>query len=219
MAGKSKKNIDPKVFLWPDEPPRMNGSDFDKLLEHLSQFDVSDITIQSGSEIIAEVYGDLRHITLRQLTNTEVGEVLNFIYGQNGVTRLLSGEDIDTSYDFRPDRVQRFRYRVNGTACQVDGHEGIQITLRVIQTDPPALKDMQLPDDIIAALTPEDGCVYITGATGSGKSTLLASTIRYIVEKPDANRKVLTYEAPIEFVYDDVNNSKLVNTSSYDHEG
>ena len=46
--------------------------------------------------------------------------------------------------------------------------------------------------------------VFITGATGSGKSTLLASIIRELIEQADSNRKVLTYEAPIEFVYDEV---------------
>lgn len=203
MADKPK-SIDPKSFMWPKEPSRMAGGDLDGLLEHLSQFEVSDITFQTNQVVIAEIYGDLRHITLRQLTNTEVGDILNFIYGQNGTTRLLSGQDIDTSYDFRADRNTRYRYRVNGTACQVDGHDAIQVTLRTIQTDPLPLESLGLPDKILQAITPEDGCVYITGATGSGKSTLLASTIRYIVEKPDANRKVLTYEAPIEFVYDDV---------------
>ena len=203
MGGKPS-TIDPKSFMWPSEPPRMSGNDLDALLEHLSQFDISDITFQTNQPVIAEIYGDLRHITLRQLTNTEVGDILNFIYGQNGTTRLLSGQDIDTSYDFRADRSTRFRYRVNGTACQVDGHDAIQITMRTIQTDPLPLASLGLPEKILKAISPEDGCVYITGATGSGKSTLLASTIRYIVEQEDANRKVLTYEAPIEFVYDDV---------------
>ena len=40
---------------------------------------------------------------------------------------------------------------------------------------------------------------------GSGKSTLLASIIRELVEREDSHRKVLTYEAPIEFVYDMLN--------------
>ena len=54
------------------------------------------------------------------------------------------------------------------------------------------------------ALAPDQGVVYVTGATGSGKSTLLAAIIRHLVEKEEGNCKVLTYEAPIEFVYDDI---------------
>lgn len=199
-----QSNTSPDQHYWPGEPTRMSSDYFDDLLEFLAKSATSDITLQTASPIIAEIYGHLYHVTKRAMTNTEVGDVLNYIYGQNGTARLLSGKDIDTSYDFRPNRMERYRYRVNGTACQVDGHDAIQITLRTIQTDPPELESLQIPDNIIKSLTPQDGCVYITGATGSGKSTLLSSTIRYIVEKENANRKVLTYEAPIEFVYDNV---------------
>ncbi|MDQ2995378.1 MAG: Flp pilus assembly complex ATPase component TadA, partial [Pseudomonadota bacterium] len=51
-------------------------------------------------------------------------------------------------------------------------------------------------------LAPKDGVVYVTGATGSGKTTLLAAVIRELSEEPEGHRKMLTYEAPIEFVYD-----------------
>ena len=53
-------------------------------------------------------------------------------------------------------------------------------------------------------MAPQEGVVYITGATGSGKSTLLAAIIRKLAEDPLASRKILTYESPIEFVYDSV---------------
>jgi defect-in-organelle-trafficking protein DotB len=143
-------------------------------------------------------------ITRRKLNNIEVGEILNFIYGSNGTTRILSGEDIDSNYEFKPNRIERFRYRVNATGCLVEGHSGIQITLRTIPTDPPLLANLGLQEDILNDIAPEDGVIYVTGATGSGKSTLLSAIIRYIAEKPDANRKILTYESPIEFVYDNL---------------
>ncbi|OGT65526.1 MAG: hypothetical protein A3J38_01735 [Gammaproteobacteria bacterium RIFCSPHIGHO2_12_FULL_45_9] len=63
---------------------------------------------------------------------------------------------------------------------------------------------MNLPQPVLDALAPEQGVVYVTGATGSGKSTLLSAIIRHIAEDPNSNRKILTYEAPIEFVYDSV---------------
>ncbi|MEE9452045.1 MAG: Dot/Icm type IV secretion system ATPase DotB, partial [Gammaproteobacteria bacterium] len=97
-----------------------------------------------------------------------------------------------------------FRYRVNGTACMVEGHDGIQITLRTIPTTPPRLSDLNLPQAILDVIAPQEGTVFITGATGSGKSTLLAAIIRELIERKDSNRKVLTYEAPIEFVFDEI---------------
>ncbi len=202
------------INLMPDEPTRFSPPFMEKMLEHTEKLNASDITIQTGSAVYAEVYGVLMKITNRQLSNTELGDLINAIYGPNATTQLLSGRDIDTHYEFRPNRGVRYRYRVNATACLVEGHDGIQITLRTIPTTPPKLETMELPPNILAALAPQEGIVFITGATGSGKSTLLASIIRDLIEKEDSNRKVLTYEAPIEFVYDEIETiSSIVSQS------
>ncbi|MCH9689471.1 MAG: Dot/Icm type IV secretion system ATPase DotB [Gammaproteobacteria bacterium] len=188
----------------PDEPARFTAIFMERLLEHAESLDASDITIQTGSPIFAEIYGKLLRLTNRSLSNTELGDLINSIYGPNATTQLLSGKDIDTHFEFRPNRGVRYRYRVNATACLVDGHDAIQITLRTIPTTPPKLDTLNLPQNILDAIAPQEGIVFITGATGSGKSTLLASIIRELIEQADSNRKVLTYEAPIEFVYDEV---------------
>lgn len=185
-----------------NEPVRFTPAHLNPLLSYCQGLNASDITIQTNEPVYAEVYGRLLRITNRKLSNTEVGELLNTIYGPNGTTQLLSGHDVDTHYEFRPTRGERFRFRVNGTGCQVEGHDGIQITLRTIPSTPPRLSTMDLSPDILNSIAPHQGVVYVTGATGSGKSTLLASIIRDISEKEDSNRKILTYEAPIEFVYD-----------------
>lgn len=188
----------------PDEPARFTPVFMDKMLEYAEQFQASDITIQTGSPIYIEVYGKLIRITNRSLSNTELGDLINSIYGPNATAQLLSGKDIDTHYEFRPNRGVRYRYRINATACLVEGHDGLQITLRTIPTTPPKLASMELPDNILEAIAPQEGIVFVTGSTGSGKSTLLASIIRELIEQEDSNRKVLTYEAPIEFVYDEI---------------
>lgn len=195
---------DQEQFALPNEPHRFTAADVDVLLAYCVKTEASDITIQTNSEIIIEVYGRLYRITKRKLSNTEVGMLLNTIYGPNGTTQLLGGKDLDTHYEFRPNRLDRYRFRVNGTGCLVDGHDAIQITLRTIPSDPPELSEMDLPKEIVDAISPQEGCVYVTGATGSGKSTLLASIVRTLAEDPEGNRKVLTYESPIEFVYDNI---------------
>jgi defect in organelle trafficking protein DotB len=202
------------INLMPDEPTRFNPMFMDKMLQHAENLNASDITIQTGSPIFAEVYGRLIKITNRTLSNTELGDLINSIYGPNATTQLLSGKDIDTHYEFRPNRGVRYRYRVNGTACLVEGHDAIQITLRTIPTTPPKLETMGLPPNIVEAIAPQEGIVFITGATGSGKSTLLASIIRELIETVDSNRKVLTYEAPIEFVYDEIETTSSVVSQS-----
>lgn len=193
-----------RLNLMPGEPSRFMPSHMDKMLEHAETMNASDITIQSGSQIFVESYGKLYKITNRCVSNTEVGDLINAIYGPNATTQLLSGKDIDTHYEFRPNRGIRYRYRVNATACLVEGHDSIQITLRTIPTTPPQIDTMQLPKEVIDAIAPAEGIVFITGATGSGKSTLLASIIRSLIENADSDRKVLTYESPIEFVYDEI---------------
>lgn len=205
---------DTHTNLMPDEPTRFSPAFMDQMLEHTEKLNASDVTIQTGSPVYAEVYGVLLKITNRQLSNTELGDLINSIYGPNATTQLLSGRDIDTHYEFRPNRGVRYRYRVNATACLVEGHDGIQITLRTIPTTPPKLESMNLPPNILEAIAPQEGIVFITGSTGSGKSTLLASIIRDLIEKEDSNRKVLTYEAPIEFVYDEIETiSSIVSQS------
>lgn len=191
-----------ETILLPKEPLRFGANDLEYLLGFCSQLGVSDITIQSGEPIFIDLRGFLYKITKRKLTTTEVGDLLNAIYGPNGTTQLLSGTDVDTHYEFRPTRMERYRYRVNGTSCQVEGHHGIQLTIRTIPSEPPTLASLNIPPPIVSAIAPQEGVVYVTGATGSGKTTLLAAIIREIAQNPDSNRKILTYEAPIEFVFD-----------------
>lgn len=193
-----------QLDLYPQEPARFEPKHIDDLLVYCHRINASDITIQSNSPIVVEIYGRLHKITRRQLTNSEVGELLNAIYGANGTTQLMRGNDLDTHYEVRPNRNERFRYRVNGTGCHVDGHEGIQITIRTIPAMPPSLAKLNLPQTIVDSIAPNEGVIYITGATGSGKSTLLAAIIKELAEDPDSHRKILTYESPIEFVYDDI---------------
>jgi len=200
--------------LMPDEPTRFTSVFMERLLEHTESLEASDVTIQTGEPVFAEVFGKLLRITKRALSNTELGDLINAIYGPNATTQLLSGQDIDTHYEFKPNRGVRYRYRVNATACLVEGHDAIQITLRTIPTTPPKLESMQLPQHIVDAVAPQEGIVFITGATGSGKSTLLASIIRDLIENEDSNRKVLTYEAPIEFVYDEIETTSSIVSQS-----
>jgi len=193
-----------EVIRYPNEPTRFEAKHVDNLLTFCYRLNASDITIQTGEPIVAEIYGRIHKLTNRSLSNSEVSTLLNAIYGPNGTTQILRGQDLDTHYEVRPNRNERFRFRVNGTGCYVDGHEGIQITARSIPSDPPPLSWHQLPQKMIDNIAPKEGVVYVTGATGSGKSTLLASIIKYIAEQPQSHRKILTYEAPIEFVYDSI---------------
>jgi len=201
-------------FLFPQEPIRLSIEAVNEILIHCVKLGASDVTFQTNEPIFAEIFGRLRKVTRRKLSNTELGEIINSMYGPNAIAQIMAGKDIDTHYEIRPNRSDRFRFRINGTGCQVEGHDGVQITARTIPSDPPKLASMNLPQAILDAIAPEQGVVYITGATGSGKSTLLAAIIRDIVEGAESHRKVLTYEAPIEFVYDTVEKQSSIVSQS-----
>lgn len=197
-----------------NEPVRFTPACLADLLIHCQKLSASDITLQTGEPVFAEVYGRLLRITRRKLSNTEVSEILNLIYGPNGSAQILSGVDIDTHYEFRPNRNERYRFRVNATGCLVEGHDAIQITFRTIPSTPPKLAELNLEPALIQSLSPSQGIVYVTGSTGSGKSTLLAAIIRDLAEKEDSHRKILTYEAPIEFVYDAIDRPSAIVSQS-----
>ncbi|ODN43863.1 ATPase, T2SS/T4P/T4SS family [Piscirickettsia litoralis] len=190
-------------FMFNHEPAYFTPLEFDRLITFLHDQGASDITIQSGENVIADIQGRLYRVTVRKLTQQEASDLINHIYGANATAQVQSGTDLDTSYQVTlAEKV--FRYRVNITACQLQGYNGLQVTLRTITANPPAIKDMGLDETLQKSLQILKGVVVISGATGSGKSTLLASLIANFLEKPDSNLKVLTYESPIEYVYDNI---------------
>jgi len=197
-------DIDNNKYLLENPPIRFTISEFDRLLIHLDSLDSSDVHLTTNTPIYADIYGRLRIIVDRSLNHNEMEEIINGIYGANGAAQVASGTDIDTSYEVRVGRGKRLRYRINAVGCLVSGRQGIQITARSIPVDPPSTDMIGFNDDLWQSFAPSQGLILVTGATGSGKSTLLAACVRKLLEEPDGNRKILTYESPIEFVYDTV---------------
>jgi len=193
-----------RAHSFPDEGPRIAEAEIDRMMVWASDLPASDITFQTNEPVWCEIHGRLYKVTRRALTAAEVQDILNRLYGANGAAQIASGKDIDMAHEIRPDRLKRYRFRVNATGILVDGQDGIQITARTMPEDPPRMSDLGIESQIAENIAPRQGLVLVTGPTGSGKSTLLASIIRELAEDVDGNRKILTYEAPIEFVYDRV---------------
>lgn len=204
----------------PNEPRLMTGADFDAMLEHCALHDASDVTVQTEQPVYAYIQGRNLRITKRPLTASEVEGITNYIYGSNGTAQIRRGDEIDTRHTVVRRAanamggmvaVARFGFRVNITGCWSNGDEnGVQITARAIKALPPSLSDLGIEQAILDALYPNQGLVCICGPTGSGKSTLLAAAMRYLIETPDAHKKIITYEAPIEYVYDDLPRASVI---------
>ena len=142
--------------------------------------------------------------TVRSMDAADMAAFLQTIYGAEAQARLASGRDLDISYEIRPDRYTRMRFRVNITAILSKGRDGAQITMRALPSEPPTMDDLDIEREIREAWAPRQGLVIITGPTGSGKTTLLASGNRMLLERGEGCGKMLTYEAPIEYVYDTI---------------
>ncbi|MFZ9035713.1 MAG: ATPase, T2SS/T4P/T4SS family [Francisellaceae bacterium] len=202
-----------ELLCFTPEPSYFTLEHFNTLMLFLHHKQVSDITIQSGEAILTEKDGLLHHVTHRRITHQELSDFINHIYGANASALIQSGVDLDTSYQLNTPEYS-VRFRVNITACLFRGYHGTQVTLRVINSHPPELKDMGLDDQLTQYLNGLKGVVVISGATGSGKSTLLASLIRSFVEDENNHLKVLTYESPIEYTYDHINKPNSIVSQS-----
>lgn len=196
------KGKDNKAMTWPDEPGRIIEGVIDDFLLWSVKRNASDITFQTDRPIYHELDGALYPATYRFLDAADMAAVLNKIYGPEAQAKLASGDDLDLSYEVRPDRYTRIRFRVNITAILSKGRDAAQVTMRVLPNEPPTMSDLNIEQEIMDAFCPRQGMVVITGPTGSGKSTLLAAGCRMILERPHGCGKMLTYEAPIEYVYD-----------------
>jgi len=189
---------------WPEEPSRFTDSHIDEFLLWCVKKNASDITIQTDRPAYNEIYGTLYPATFRPIDAADMNVFLTKIYGPEATARLASGNDLDISYEIRPDRYTRIRFRVNITAILSRGRDSAQITMRVLPSEPPTMDDLNIEEDIKNAWSPRQGMVIVTGPTGSGKSTLLASGIRKLMEQPRGCGKVVCYESPIEYVYDTI---------------
>ncbi|MFA7276862.1 MAG: ATPase, T2SS/T4P/T4SS family [Pseudobdellovibrionaceae bacterium] len=205
------------VQTWPDEPDRFTEEHVDPFLMWCVKKGTSDITVQTDRPVYTDVYGTLYPATYRAIDAADMVAFLNKIYGIDAAARLASGRDLDVSYEIRPDRYSRSRFRVNITAILSRGRDAAQITMRVMPSEPPRMEDLGVEQQIIDNWAPRQGMVVITGPTGSGKTTLLAAGNRMMLERPLGCGKMVTYEAPIEFTYDAIHSPRSLVSQTEVH--
>lgn len=192
-------------FLLEREPVRFTPDELDRLLVHGKAVGASDIYINTDHPVSARVHGRIVRLTCRRLNGAEVGDITCALYGgANADLQLRQGKPIDNAYSVRVDRDTSLRFRWCATGCLVNANFGIEIVLRELADVPPRLDPSEIHPKLLEGLFPKDGLVLVTGETGAGKSTLLASIIREIAERADSDTRVLTYEWPVEYVYDKI---------------
>ena len=189
---------------WPDEPLRIQEEHVDGMLLWCALRKATDISLQTDRPVIIEVDGVLYPVTRRSLDSADITNILMRIYGPDALAKLASGTDLDLSYEVRPERFKRYRFRTNITAILSKGRDSVQITMRSLPSLPPTMADLGIEEQVIRNWSPRQGLILVTGPTGSGKTTLLAAGCRMLIEREEGCGKLLTYEAPIEYVYDQI---------------
>lgn len=149
-------------------------------------------------------------------------DVKNILYilhqSESAHATLLSGKAIDFAYQINnPETGENYRFRVNAISIYSRGVNGIHITLRTISSIPKKASELEVDQEIMDNYIRDEGMVIFTGSTGTGKTTLMAALIRDILENNKVSKKILTYEAPIEFIYENIpsERSMAVQTEVY----
>ena len=185
---------------------------FDEFLAWADEAGASDVTLQSGRAAYIEVDGVLREATRVVLDTPALVRIVAAVYGATGDGVLRDGRDLDCSHEVGTRRTGRRRFRVNVCGVQVRGSFGVNMTLRALPGLPPALEELGIEDEIVEACTLCRGLTLVTGVPGSGKSTLLAAVTRRLLETGVG--RIQSYEAPIEYVFDEVAQSGSLMSAS-----
>lgn len=200
---------------WTDvEPARLSKEDAEHALVWAANASASDIYLQTDEPIAVKIDGVVSRYSHRRLSNSELEDLVAALYGPSGVPRVKGGEDLDWGYEVALDarRTKSIRFRCNATRCASRynaGQDGIVLTFRVIASVPPTLASLDLEPEIRTlheATMPQKGLVLVVGETGTGKTTLLAAMIGDQLQRH--SRMVVTYESPIEYTLQRVNDRK-----------
>jgi len=157
---------------------------------------ISDLNFSVGQPPQIEISGKLTPVQplgMQKLTPYQ-NEIIamTLLHGNpDAAVRLTQTGTTDLSYSLP----SRARFRVN-----IFQQRGVySIVMRVIPTDIPTLKSLNLPQQLEEIADLKNGLVLITGPTGSGKSSTLAAIIDLINEKKHYH--VVTIEDPIEYLH------------------
>jgi defect-in-organelle-trafficking protein DotB len=183
----------------------LSGETFKAFLRHCTQRGASDILIQSGDYGWVEIHGRQIRATTGIIQQAHLPNLITSNWGADALMKVRGGHGADRSFQLSGvqdglERGKSMRFRVNivqARIARVD--QGAALTMRTIPQELPDVREMGIEDELLEEFFPAKGLILVCGPTGSGKTTLQAGVYRMAGETmPD--RKVITYEDPIEFV-------------------
>jgi defect-in-organelle-trafficking protein DotB len=196
------------------EEPRKSAPVLDSLLIWAFRQGASRVAFQTGHPVWIGIHGRNHKVTSTDVDQFEMSQIVNHLYGADGMARLQGGSDFDTAYAIQIDRSTRLRFRLNGTSTRTARRDGGNVVLRPIPDLPPPLEDQRVEPEILEGVRPRQGLVIVSGATGSGKSTLIAGVMVAKLRDPSGHHNIIEGAAPVEFLLERVRGvSSTINQS------
>jgi twitching motility protein PilT len=157
---------------------------------------ISDLIFSPGRAPQVEVNGELVQLKIPgvgMLKPDDTARIANDLMGRSkhAMEKLKEEGSCDISYSVP--KLSRFRVNI------FTQRGSCGIVMRVIPTDVPDFKSLNLPAELNEAAALRPGIVLVTGPTGSGKSSTLAAFVDKINQTKACH--VITIEDPIEFLH------------------
>src|ERR1700691_2452499 len=156
----------------------------------------SDLIFSPGRAPQVELHGQLMQLKIKGvgvLSAEDTARIAADLIGRNSfaVEKLKEEGSCDISYSVA--KLSRFRVNI------FTQRGSCAIVMRVIPSNVPDFKTLNLPTQLAEATELSPGIVLVTGPTGSGKSSTLAAFVNKINEERAGH--VITIEDPIEFLH------------------
>jgi defect-in-organelle-trafficking protein DotB len=183
----------------------LTAATFKRFIKYCADSGASDILIQGGDYVWVEIHGRQQQASTHTIKQGQLPALIGSIWQAEVESNVRGGKGADRSLELCGEEVglergKTIRFRCNFIQARIARiDEAYSITMRTIPTDLPDIAAMGIEPDLFDALYPGMGLVLVCGPTGSGKTTFQAAVYAHAGRvMPD--RKVITYEDPIEFV-------------------
>jgi twitching motility protein PilU len=172
----------------------------EQLFQLMADKNASDLLLSSGSPVTIKIQGSMLAVNqANMLTGEAIINLLSPVLEPQQMANLLQTHDLNIG--IKRAGVGSFRL----SAFKQKGE--FSAVIRYVPTEPPSIKDLNLPDFVGSLIEERRGLILVCGATGSGKSTTIAS----MIERRNASKTghILTVEEPIEYYFE--SKKSLVN--------
>jgi twitching motility protein PilT len=152
----------------------------------------SDLHLFAGRPPLIRIDGSLKPAEgMPALTAGEITEAFEQISTKS--ERESFRENLELDFGYTIPGICRLR-------CNAARQQGsISLAIRILPMTIPSIEKLELPEICKELVLRPRGLILVSGITGSGKSTTLAAMIGHL--NRNRNRRVVTIEDPIEYVY------------------